>query len=324
MTTPSTTKIKKSKWADWPWHPAAETLPLITEAEEKKMAEDIEARGLQNPLVAFEDNSEAANGAEGPFPRYRLDGRCRERALKRLGIDEVEDAPRGGLTRDRVRVVYAIQQAGYDGEKALWEVDTDPFALVRSLNVHRRHLTVEQKRQVIEDHLKAKPHASDREIGREAGVDGKTVAGVREQLANTAEVPQKSSPAERVEELLRADPSLISREAAMQAGCTERTVQKVRKALVEAGEIPPLATAPKPKADKPKADPKPKPTEEEKAAARKAAKITADVSAVAVAVEQLCNDIKAVVKNSDSLNDEQTEALRARRVQALDALRTLP
>jgi hypothetical protein len=66
----------------------------------------------------------------------------------------------------------------------LMSVDTllsreDPYAVVVSLNAHRRHLTAEQKRGVISTLLKATPEKSDRQIADTAKVSHHTVAAVR-------------------------------------------------------------------------------------------------------------------------------------------------
>ena len=59
-----------------------------------------------------------------------------------------------------------------------------------SLNVHRRHLTAEQRRELIAKVLKAKPEASNRLIAKQVKADDKTVASVRSVLESTAEIPQ--------------------------------------------------------------------------------------------------------------------------------------
>ena len=157
--------IAEIDWLNLPIHPAAETLPMMGEAELKDLAADIERNGLQEPIILFRDNRDAANGAKGPFPVYLLDGRNRLAALRLLGIDNPKDAPKGNITIDTVRPVKALKQVGAIGRrqvKTAWKVDVDPHSMVMSLNVHRRHLTAEQKRQAIADHLKAMPDASDR------------------------------------------------------------------------------------------------------------------------------------------------------------------
>jgi hypothetical protein len=65
----------------------------------------------------------------------------------------------------------------------------DPLSYVVSANLHRRHLSSEQKRDLIAKFLKAKPELSDRGIGRLAKADGKTVASVRAEEETRAEIP---------------------------------------------------------------------------------------------------------------------------------------
>jgi hypothetical protein len=60
--------------------------------------------------------------------------------------------------------------------------DDDPFAYVVSANVHRRHLTTEQKREVVAALLKSRPERSDRATAAIAKVSDKTVGDVRSEL----------------------------------------------------------------------------------------------------------------------------------------------
>jgi hypothetical protein len=67
----------------------------------------------------------------------------------------------------------------------------DAFYLRRiSANIRRRHLTTEQKRDLLGKLIKANPAASDRSIGKVANVDNKTVAAVRKGMEATEEIPQ--------------------------------------------------------------------------------------------------------------------------------------
>jgi hypothetical protein len=68
--------------------------------------------------------------------------------------------------------------------------DGDPYAIGLSLNVHRRHLTAEKKRELIADVLKARPHQSNRAIAEQTGTYHKMVAEVRKQKIATGEIPQ--------------------------------------------------------------------------------------------------------------------------------------
>lgn len=59
-------------------------------------------------------------------------------------------------------------------------------------NVARRHLTREQKRQLVAAEIAARPDDSDRAIGRRLGVDHKTVGSVRRALSG--EIPHPAEP----------------------------------------------------------------------------------------------------------------------------------
>ena len=73
--------------------------------------------------------------------------------------------------------------------KPKWVADVNPVTFVLSRNVHRRHLTSEQKRQAIAAYLKADPTSSDRKVAKELGVDNKTAAKVRADLEAREEIP---------------------------------------------------------------------------------------------------------------------------------------
>ena len=60
-----------------------------------------------------------------------------------------------------------------------------------SVNAHRRHLTLEQKRELITKLLKAHPSMSDRAIARQVGVDNKTVGSLRRKLVEDLEAFNK-------------------------------------------------------------------------------------------------------------------------------------
>jgi hypothetical protein len=60
---------------------------------------------------------------------------------------------------------------------------------VLSCNLHRRHLTPAQKREVIEAVLKQRPEKSNRRVAEETKADHKTVGVVREDLERRGEIP---------------------------------------------------------------------------------------------------------------------------------------
>src|SRR3982750_1867538 len=89
-------KMEKYKWKDLPLHPA-NTAPKMGDLELAELAKDIEKNGLLQPILIFVDNSEEANGAKGPFPRFLLDGSNRLAALKKIGIDDPHKARPGKM-----------------------------------------------------------------------------------------------------------------------------------------------------------------------------------------------------------------------------------
>jgi hypothetical protein len=64
----------------------------------------------------------------------------------------------------------------------------DPYAYVMSANLHRRHLTTEQKRDLIAKLVKAQPEKSDRQIAKETKTSPTTVGTVRTKLEETGDV----------------------------------------------------------------------------------------------------------------------------------------
>jgi hypothetical protein len=158
--TTSAQQLPRPSWRDvLPIHPAAELFPLMSEVELRELADDIEKNGLCDPVAIYDGEL--------------LDGRNRLDALALLGRDVCNAYGRP--------VDYC--QVGHEGP-------FDPFAYVVSKNLQRRHLTQEQKRDLIAKVLKAKPEASNREIARDVKADDKTVAKVRDELESTAEIPQ--------------------------------------------------------------------------------------------------------------------------------------
>jgi hypothetical protein len=64
----------------------------------------------------------------------------------------------------------------------------DPAAYIVSANIRRRHLTAEQRREIIAKLLKENPERSDRATAKIAGVHHETVASVRENAERRGEI----------------------------------------------------------------------------------------------------------------------------------------
>jgi hypothetical protein len=83
---------------------------------------------------------------------------------------------------------------GFDGSRIKIKVMEIPEeeieAFVASANLHRRHLTAEEKRARLVAALKTTPELSNVQIGKQTGRDDKTVAKVRAELESTSEIPR--------------------------------------------------------------------------------------------------------------------------------------
>ena len=112
-------------------------LPALTEDEYEGLKADIAERGVQVPVILDE------HGAV-------IDGHHRIRACQELGITDYPREVRAGLS---------------DDEKA---------ALALALNVHRRQLSREQRRELVGELRRM--GWSTRRIAEAVGVDHKTVA----------------------------------------------------------------------------------------------------------------------------------------------------
>ena len=180
--------------AHLPVHPAADEFPLLSESELRELAEDIRRNGLQSPILIWRDTNTCR------FKDYLIDGRHRLDALAMLGWL--------GPKRDRrhrerhwdyqhalpLTITYP-ENVPADQDKSIqinYELDDgdDIRNCVVSLNVHRRHLSAEDKRDLITKLLKANPEQSNRTIAKQVKADDKTVAKVRREMQSTADIPQ--------------------------------------------------------------------------------------------------------------------------------------
>jgi len=160
---------KSTSWRHvLPIHPAANLFPLMGSGEMSELTRDIKQKGgILSPVTLWLESGKA--------PQL-LDGRNRLDAMEAAGLTVVDKS--GELV------------LGTDCEVLNPSDGVEPFAFVLSANLHRRHLTPEQKRGVVAGVLKARPGQSNRRIARAAKVDHKTVGAVRTKLEATGEIPQ--------------------------------------------------------------------------------------------------------------------------------------
>jgi hypothetical protein len=157
-------------WRDvLPVHPAAEMFPPLSPDELQALADDIKANGLQLKVVLWRD-------PEGKF--VLLDGRNR--------LDAIEQAfgPIGDEgARDRLPDPNIFRTTAA----------TDPYSYVLAVNLRRRHLTIEEKRDVIVALLKANPEKSNRQIAKAVDASHPHVAKVRAEAEESGDVETVST-----------------------------------------------------------------------------------------------------------------------------------
>src|SRR5262249_43275026 len=149
----------------------------------------IKKRGLRIPISVWK--------AQKHSPPELLDGRNRLDAMQAVGITvEVENV---GSDADPAIRLWMRQSPEHLPMRieimvGLWDRPTrDPHAYVMGANIRRRHLTAEQKRELIGKLIEAQPERSDRQIGAAVKVDHKTVATVRADKEARGEIPHVSA-----------------------------------------------------------------------------------------------------------------------------------
>jgi hypothetical protein len=127
-----------------------------------------------------------------PLPPDQADG-----LRANIGVNGVlvpilvdSDGPKRGIIEGIHRKKFA-DEFGYDCPEIVVSglEEEEKRTLARALNLARRQLNTEGKRQIIADQLQETPNWSLRRVGKMLGVDGKTVASVRAELESGAEFP---------------------------------------------------------------------------------------------------------------------------------------
>jgi hypothetical protein len=158
-----------TSWRDiLPIHPACEMLDPLSPDELETLGGDIAAHGLRIPIIIYRED-----GAAEP---QLLDGRNRLDAMEKAGMPIVVDGK------------IAWRPGSFEWREVRGDAGVDPYAYVLSANIHRRHLTNEQKRNLIAKLLKLFPERSDLAIAKMSAVSDKTVASVRADLVARSEI----------------------------------------------------------------------------------------------------------------------------------------
>lgn len=133
-----------------------QVMPPLSDEEYAELKSDIAARGVMVP-IEFDEHGNV------------LDGHHRLMICNELGINDYPKVVRAGMTESEKRTH------------------------ARKLNMARRQLNQEQRRELIREQLRETPEKSDRQIANSLGVDHKTVSVRRNELEGTGEIPQLAS-----------------------------------------------------------------------------------------------------------------------------------
>jgi DNA-binding Lrp family transcriptional regulator len=150
------------------FHPLADLFPLMEGEDFDALVTDIAANGLREKIDLYQGKI--------------VEGRNRYLALQRLGID-----PSAEPSKYFRKAIYA-HTVGGEIDPHEQNNDDRVRAYVISKNIHRRHLTAEQKRDLVAKLLKATPEKSNRQIAKAVGVSHPHVAKVREELEASGDV----------------------------------------------------------------------------------------------------------------------------------------
>ena len=131
-------------------HDLSRLFPPISEEDFNKLAMDIKLHGLRQHIVLYQGKI--------------LDGNNRYRACSLAGIKPTF--------------------ADFTG------IDADARSYVISANIHRRHLSPDERRGIIAELLKLNPNQSNRQIGQQTKTSHTTVGAVREELEATGQIGQ--------------------------------------------------------------------------------------------------------------------------------------
>jgi hypothetical protein len=163
-----------------PVHPAAELFPLMSPDGLRVLGADIIKNGLTSPIALWR----AGPGEQAAL----LDGRNR--------LDAIESATGCPVIIKRhVLASPSITAGDLVIVARVIELDhtVDPYAYVISANIHRRHLSVEQRQDLLIKLIARAPEKSDRQIAKEVGVDHKTIAKARAKGVDVGTVPHVST-----------------------------------------------------------------------------------------------------------------------------------
>jgi ParB-like chromosome segregation protein Spo0J len=156
--------ISKRPWREiLPIHPAANDVPPASDEQRRLLRGDLQRNGLIQPVVIV-------TIADGP--EQLLDGITRLDMLEANGAEVIDAA---GRLMVKFRTVSLPDDAA-------------ALAYVLSLNLYRRHLSLDDRRRLLKKVLTASPEKSDRQVGKIVGLSHPTVAHERKKLEGEGDV----------------------------------------------------------------------------------------------------------------------------------------
>ena len=229
-------------WRDsLPIHPAAALFPRMSSDELRELGKDIRKNGLRSSIALWQSDKRAS--------ALLLDGISRLDAVEVELGRPVRVVPRTYRRRTRwfletdedgksVPITNLIREAGNTTAKEqtfiLLGRDVDPWAYVTSANLHRRHLTAEQRRELIGKLIEAMPEKSNRQIAKLVNASPTTVGTKRSEMEATGDVSKLDTSTDTKG---RRQPVHKARATAPKARLSERAVAVKTGVAILATEV---------------------------------------------------------------------------------------
>jgi hypothetical protein len=165
-----------------PIHPSADLFPLLADNDLVALGQDIIKNGMTSPIAI----TLIKNGA------VLIDGRNRLDAIEKVGLRvTLERANTGAwklLVQEQCDGRWVGKAIAGQAGATVTVVLNNVLEYIESVNVHRRHLTTDQKREVIAKLVERDPERSCRAISAEVGVSKGTVSAVKQELEGRGQI----------------------------------------------------------------------------------------------------------------------------------------